>query len=183
MGPDYASRIAEIGRTLGIPSSYAASRGLSLQAEVDDGDLTLLTINPQGREVRLVPSAARKWEAMSAAAAADQSVLLPLSGFRSVTRQAEIIREKLSDGKSLVEILRLVAAPGYSEHHTGCALDLGAPDEPPLEEGFAQTAAFAWLKRRAGEFGFHLSYPRNNPYGITFEPWHWCWREDDKPPH
>ncbi len=112
---------------------------------------------------------------MGAAAARDGIALLPLSGFRSMARQEEIIRDKLSAGQSLADILRLVAAPGYSEHHTGCALDIGAPDEPPLEEGFAQTAAFAWLTRRAGEFGFKLSYPRNNPHGIAYEPWHWCW--------
>jgi D-alanyl-D-alanine carboxypeptidase len=176
MGQDYASRIAELGRSLGIPPDYAATRKLSRQAEADETKLILITVNPEGREVRLVSPAAGKWHAMSAAAAAEEIVLLPLSGFRSVTRQTEIIREKLADGKSLAEILRLVAAPGYSEHHTGCALDIGAPDEPPLEEGFAQTAAFAWLTRHAGEFGFHLSYPRNNPHGIAYEPWHWCWR-------
>jgi len=102
-------------------------------------------------------------------------VLLPLSGFRSVARQEEIIREKLSAGQPLADILRLVAAPGYSEHHTGRALDLGAPDEPPLEEGFAETAAFTWLVAHAGDYGFRLSYPRGNPHGIAYEPWHWCW--------
>ena len=176
MGPDYVSRIAEISRPLGIPADYAAKRGLSLQPEADEARLVLIAMNSDGREVRLGPPAARQWQAMHAAAAGENIVLLPLSGFRSVARQTEIIREKLSEGKSLADILRLVAAPGYSEHHTGCALDVGTPDEPPLEEGFAQTQAFAWLMRRASGFGFHLSYPRNNPHGIAYEPWHWCWR-------
>ncbi|HLP25741.1 MAG TPA: D-alanyl-D-alanine carboxypeptidase family protein, partial [Acidobacteriota bacterium] len=35
---------------------------------------------------------------------------------------------------------------------------------------------FRWLKRHAGEFGFTLSYPKNNPHQIGYEPWHWCWR-------
>ena len=34
----------------------------------------------------------------------------------------------------------------------------------------------AWLRTNAPRFGFHLSYPRNNPHGIGYEPWHWCWR-------
>jgi D-alanyl-D-alanine carboxypeptidase len=20
-----------------------------------------------------------------------------------------------------------------------------------------------------------MSYPRGNPHGIVYEPWHWCW--------
>jgi len=68
------------------------------------------------------------------------------------------------------------AAPGYSEHHGGRALDIGTPDEPPAEESFEKTAAFEWLQRNAEGHGFVLSYPRDNPHGIVYEPWHWCWR-------
>ena len=45
------------------------------------------------------------------------------------------------------------------------------------EERFARTPEFRWLKKQAGRFGFQLSYPRNNPHGIAYEPWHWCWRD------
>ena len=47
-----------------------------------------------------------------------------------------------------------------------------------LEEDFENTGAFDWLSRRASQFGFHLSYPRDNPHGVIYEPWHWAWRED-----
>jgi len=175
MGQGYVSRIAGICRSLGIPPDYAVARGLPLQPEADERQLILLGINAEGREVVLEPSAGQAWRAMATTAAADKVELLPLSGFRSVARQTEIIREKLAVGRPLDDILRWVAAPGHSVHHTGRAVDIGAPDEPPLAEGFADTAAFAWLTRRAGEFGFRLSYPRENPKGIAFEPWHWCW--------
>ena len=49
-------------------------------------------------------------------------------------------------------------------------------DEPPAEESFEATDAFAWLTGNAGDFGFQMSYPRDNPHGITYEPWHWCHR-------
>jgi D-alanyl-D-alanine carboxypeptidase len=113
---------------------------------------------------------------MCAAAARDSIVLLPLSGFRSVARQTVLIRKKVAVGQRIDEILRLVAAPGYSEHHTGRALDVGTPEDIALDEYFARTAAFRWLRRHAGEFGFHLSFPRRNPHDIVYEPWHWCWR-------
>lgn len=160
---------------LGIPADYAERRHLPLQGEAK----RLVSIGPaadDGKTLRMTPRAASAWKRMRAAAAHDGVQLLPLSAFRSVERQARIIRRKLAAGQRISDILRLVAAPGYSEHHTGRAIDIGTPGETDLEESFARTAAFRWLRRHAGEFGFHLSYPRGNRHGIACEPWHWCWR-------
>jgi D-alanyl-D-alanine carboxypeptidase len=175
MSPDSAALIGRLFRELGLPADYAAVRGFTLQPEASEADLVFVGKGATGVDVRLVPPAARAWERMRDAAARDGVVLLPLSGFRSIERQAGIIREKLAACRPLADILRFVAAPGYSEHHTGRALDVDTPGEPPLEESFAGTAAYRWLERRAGEFGFRLSFPQDNPHGIAFEPWHWCW--------
>ncbi len=129
-----------------------------------------------GRILRLTPRAAQAWRRMQAAATADGVTLLPLSAFRSVARQTAIIRRKLARGQRIADILRVSALPGCSEHHTGRALDLGAPGHLQLEATFARTREFRWLRQHAGRFDFHLSYPRNNPQGIAYEPWHWCWR-------
>ena len=174
MGPDYAARIATISRSLGIPADYARVRHMPLQREARA--LVFIGRNPDGRAVRLTPRAAAAWRRMQAAAARDRVPLLPISGFRSVARQTKIIRDKLAAGKKIADILLFVAAPGCSEHHTGRALDIVSPDDPELEERFARTAAFRWLKANAARFRFHLSYPRNNRHGIGYEPWHWCWR-------
>ena len=112
---------------------------------------------------------------MHAAAAADGITLIPLSGFRSIARQYRIIRRNLAKGRPLPDILRFIAAPGFSEHHTGRAIDIGDPTDVSIEDSFDRTAAFRWLRRRAGKFGFVMSYPRRNPHGIGYEPWHWCW--------
>jgi D-alanyl-D-alanine carboxypeptidase len=168
----YARRIAAIARELGIPADYGAARRLELQREAR----ALLSVgpNPDGIDVKLEPGAAAAWTELRQAAGAAGVALLPISGFRSVARQVEIIREKQAKGESLTEILRLVAAPGYSEHHSGRAIDIGTPGEPPLVEGFAATPAFAWLLAHARHYRFRLSFPRNNPHQIAFEPWHWC---------
>jgi D-alanyl-D-alanine carboxypeptidase len=129
-----------------------------------------------GRVLRLTPRAAAAWRRMSAAAAADDVVLVPLSAFRSIARQTAIIRRKLASGKAIAEILRVSAVPGCSEHHRGRALDLGAPGHFQLEASFAQRREFRWLQQNAARFGFVLSYPRGNAAGIAYEPWHWCWR-------
>jgi D-alanyl-D-alanine carboxypeptidase len=129
-----------------------------------------------GRPAQLAPEAAAAWRVLSRAAAADQRHLLLLSAFRSVERQVEIVRAKLESGFSLEQILRINAYPGFSEHHTGRALDLGTPGTSHFTEAFEQTPEFAWLTVHAADFGFHLSYPRRNPHGVDYEPWHWCWR-------
>lgn len=126
-----------------------------------------------GREVLLAPEAATAWLGMQRKSEADGVRLLLLSGFRSVSRQREIVQRKLDAGLSLDAILRVSAYPGFSEHHTGRAIDLGAPDCEHLSEAFERTPEFAWLVNHASQFGFSLSYPRENPHGIVYEPWHW----------
>jgi D-alanyl-D-alanine carboxypeptidase len=125
----------------------------------------------------LAPRAARAWARMVAAARQDGVQLLVVSAFRSTEYQLGILRRKLERGLTIEEILRVSAAPGYSEHHSGRALDITTPGFAALEEEFEQSPAFAWLDKNALPFGFHLSYPRANRHAIAFEPWHWCWHE------
>lgn len=173
--PPLPRRIGRLWSEIGIPTDYPRGRGLPLQREAKR--LVLVArAHDDGKPIRLTPRAAAAWRRMQAAAATDGLTLLPLSGFRSVARQAAIVRGHLAKGRSLADTLRFVAAPGCSEHHTGRALDLGSPDEAAhFEAAFDRTREFGWLKRRASEFGFTLSYPRHNPHGIGYEPWHWCY--------
>lgn len=158
---------------LGLEGNDATSSGLPFHAEP-----RLLHFAGRDRYRRalwLLAPVARAWRAMREAAQGDGVVLEAISGFRSHAYQRGIIERKLARGLTLDEILRVNAAPGHSEHHSGRALDVGTPGEPPAEESFEATPAFAWLQRHAASFGFALSYPRGNPHGITYEPWHWCW--------
>lgn len=167
--------LRRLWQSLGIPADYARRRHLPLQRVAR----SLVSIGPaadDGKPVKLAPRAAAAWRRMRAAALEDRVHLLPLSGYRSVARQTRVIRRKLAAGESLEAILRFVAAPGCSEHHTGRAIDIGSPAHQQLDSDFARTAEFRWLRRHARRFGFHLSYPRQNRHGIGYEPWHWCWR-------
>src|SRR5690606_1680760 len=116
---------------------------------------------------------AAAWLRMRATAARDGIVLDAISGYRSHDYQLGIFERKLARGLSVDDILRVNAAPGFSEHHAGLALDIGTPGEPPAEESFEATPAFAWLLANAADSGFGMSYPRDNPHGIVYEPWHW----------
>lgn len=155
-----------------MPRDYARSRGLRQLREPKR--LISIGLDIQQREQWLTPPAARAFAAMREAAARDGVELQLVSAFRSIAYQLGIIERKLQRGLSMDAILRVSAAPGYSEHHSGRALDLTAPGYAPVEEIFEQSGAFAWLTRNGSRFGFSLSYPRGNRHRIAYEPWHWC---------
>lgn len=173
---EYRARIESLLASLQISREVFAGRSLTLQLEAEE--LVIAEIGDDGREHRLIPAAADAWRAMRAAALADGVAVRIASAFRGVDRQAEIVRDKLARGLSLGEILAVSAAPGYSEHHSGCAVDVTTDKSTPLEDGFEQTAAFRWLSEHGGEFSFLLSYPRGNASGYAFEPWHWRYRTE-----
>ena len=157
--------------SLQIPLDLIAARSLVLQPEAEDPVVAEIGVN--GREHRLVPAAAKAWRKLRSAAESDGVTLRIVSAFRSVDRQAEIVRAKLARGLSLKAILAVSAPPGYSEHHSGRAVDVTTEGVPPLELEFEETRAFGWLSNNARRFGFVLSFPRRNPNGYAFEPWHW----------
>jgi D-alanyl-D-alanine carboxypeptidase len=167
----YGGRVRELHESLGIPRDYARRHCLPLQEEARD--LADLGTDMYGRPQRLSADALPAWRALRAAADADGIQLQVVSAYRSADYQAGIIERKLEAGQSMEAILRVSAAPGFSEHHTGRALDLTTPGAATLEPEFEQTPAFAWLREEAGKFDFHLSFPRDNRHGIAYEPWHW----------
>jgi len=105
--------------------------------------------------------------------------LLITSSYRSTTYQAIVFLSYLyRSDYDVAQTVRRVAIPGYSEHCTPMCLafdfqtDRGQPsDDNPGD--FALTQEYRWLLTHANEYGFHLSYPLSNAYGIIFEPWHW----------
>jgi D-alanyl-D-alanine carboxypeptidase len=170
----YLQRLAALHAELGIPADYAATRGLTPCLEANT--LVPLGIDALERDQFADAEAAAAWAQMRDTAQADGVGLQFVSVFRSVDYQASIIRRKLSKGQSMSAILAVSAAPGYSEHHTGRAFDITAAGVPPLETVFEETTTYTWLTQHAAEFGFYLSYPRDNPQGFIYEPWHWLYQ-------
>lgn len=168
------ARLEQRLHALGLDDGYGERSGLPLVAEPDW--LALAGFDRYRRPLWLHVDAARAWRHLQAEALRDGVVLEAISGYRSHDYQLGIFERKLARGQSVDEILRVNAAPGYSEHHSGLALDIGAPDQPPAEESFERSDAFTWLSDNAGGHGFVMSYPRDNPHGIVYEPWHWAWR-------
>jgi len=163
----------EAAHALGVPRDYGRVR--SLRRVREPIKLESIGFDAQDREQFLVPRAARAWARMREAAARDGVPLQVVSAFRSIEYQLGIVRRKLERGQQIEAILRVSAAPGYSEHHSGRALDITTPGFAALEEEFERSPAYQWLRKNARLYKFTLSYPRGNPHGIAYEPWHWCW--------
>lgn len=165
--------LLERAHALGVPRDYARRRGLRPVRE--PSQLAFIGADIHGRPQWLVPRAAAAFARMRGGATEQGVELQVVSAFRSIEYQLGILERKRERGLDIDTILRVSAAPGYSEHHSGRALDLTAPDYPPLEEDFERSPAYRWLHRHAHRYGFRLSFPRGNPHGIAYEPWHWCW--------
>jgi len=159
---------------LGVPRDYGKAR--SLKRVREPARLKFIGDDIHTRPQWLAPRAASAWTRLREAAEVDGVQLQVVSAFRSIEYQLGILRRKLERGQSIEQVLAVSAAPGYSEHHSGRALDLTTPGFAPLEEEFERSVAFPWLCKNAQRYNFNLSFPRGNPHGIAYEPWHWCWR-------
>ena len=101
--------------------------------------------------------------------------LVFLSGYRSIKLQEEIFYSlKSLRNQDASERARVSAPPGYSEHSTGFAIDIGDANyrESDFEIEFDRTNAFTWLKKNAAKYHFKLSFDQDNK-NIDYEPWHW----------
>ena len=126
--------------------------------------------------IKLRQAAAEKFLQMQKAARADGVYLVPLSGFRSLQDQQYLFFEvKAQRRQRTTERAEVSAPPGYSEHHTGYAIDIGDADAPAtnVTREFEKTAAFQWLQENASQYQFELSFPKDSPQEVTYEPWHW----------
>lgn len=94
-----------------------------------------------------------------------------VSGYRSVEYQKNLYNSYLAtDTKENVD--RYSARPGYSEHHTGMAMDIfGSRDG--LRE-FENTPEYEWVRDNCYKYGFIIRYLKEaeDITGYDAEPWH-----------
>jgi len=136
------------------------------------GDLTPLNIPGDGQ---LRAEAAGHMQELLAAYTAETGLQMKsLSTYRSYSRQVDVYNGWVSSlGQEGADLTS--ARPGYSEHQTGWAMDLGAvPAQCDLDQCFAQTSQGAWLAAHSWEYGFIIRYPDGyTPItGYEYEPWH-----------
>ena len=95
-----------------------------------------------------------------------------ISAYRSYDYQEELYEKYLKNEKhSIVDTYS--ARPGFSEHHTGLAIDI---DNTKLDYNkFYLTKEYIWMNNNAHKYGFILRYPKDkeNITGYNYEPWHY----------
>ncbi|MBQ8992165.1 M15 family metallopeptidase [Candidatus Saccharibacteria bacterium] len=101
------------------------------------------------------------------------------SVYRSVAEQQEIWDAWSNDPELGEEYCKkYLAAPGYSEHHTGLAVDIFIlKDDEEIRDNddmIADTEDFAKIHALLPKYGFILRYPegKEDITGYAYEPWH-----------
>lgn len=130
---------------------------------------------PSGYAPGESPEARAAFNEMAAAALLDDIRLVAFSTYRSFERQQEIYARYVgNDGQEAAD--RYSARPGYSEHQTGLAFDIGEENAEQhfARESFGETAAGKWVAEHAHTYGFILRYPKGKEKitGYMYEPWH-----------
>jgi len=92
--------------------------------------------------------------------------------WRQVQRYRNAGRNELAAQKAAGTVVK---RPGFSEHNTGLAVDLGGSGNFKLEQDFENTAAFEWLMAHCADYGFILRFPKDKESitGVIYEPWHY----------
>ena len=111
-------------------------------------------------------------------ALAEEGVFIDLdSAYRSVAAQQQIA-ESFTERYGEEYVKQYVAVPGFSEHHTGLALDLylniDGVDVYMNEDMVQYPEIWAKIHAKLPEFGFILRYleGKEDITGYSYEPWH-----------
>jgi len=112
---------------------------------------------------------------MAAEAMLSDYELVAFSTYRSFDYQSQLYERYVSnDGQEAAD--RYSARPGYSEHQTGLAFDIGEElfEEHFASESFGETEAGKWVAANAAKYGFIMRYPEGKEKitGYMYEPWH-----------
>lgn len=145
--PKYINEILIVNKEFGLPDSFAP--GESTEAR-------------------------QAFENMKADAANEGIYLNAFSTYRSYWSQNRLYWNYVSNyGQDPTDTFS--AKPGFSEHQTGLAFDIGGVDRSLwAEEDFKYTDEAKWLKENCYKYGFILRYPEGKEWktGYMHESWH-----------
>ncbi|MFP8783459.1 M15 family metallopeptidase [Planococcus plakortidis] len=115
------------------------------------------------------------FDSMAQAAAKDGLQLVAFSTYRGFDRQKQLYEGYVAkDGQAAAD--RYSARPGFSEHQTGLAFDIGEAGQEQhwASSSFGDTAGGKWVKENAHNYGFILRYPQGKEQitGYMHESWH-----------
>lgn len=152
-----------------------ANKKHALPEGYEPSDLRQVNVPINTNQWQMREEAASALEKMFAAAAEDGITLSACSGYRSEAYQSELYNSYVQ--KYSVERADAISSrPGYSDHQTGLAMDIGDHDQATVfTEAMENTPEGQWLYVHAHEYGFILRYPNGKEEitGYAYEPWHY----------
>jgi D-alanyl-D-alanine carboxypeptidase len=123
-----------------------------------------------GQQLRTEAATALK--SLIAGAKTENLIISPLSGYRSYSTQVTVYGNEVKNyGQAVADSES--ARPGYSEHQTGLAIDVGGGG-CGIEDCFGNTAQGKWVAANAYKYGFIIRYisGKESVTGYRPEPWH-----------
>lgn len=145
--PKYINGILIVNKEYGLPDTYAPGE------------------NAEAREA---------FERMKTDAANEGIYLNAFSTYRSYYTQERLYSNYVyTYGQSPTDTFS--ARPGFSEHQTGLAFDIGGLDRSLWAQvDFMYTEEAKWLKENCHKYGFILRYPEGKEWktGYMYESWH-----------
>jgi len=143
--------------------------------QYEPSSLRLPNMSVESSAMEVNDETATALEDLNTAAKNEGIDLVVASAYRSYDNQVATYNSVV-DGYGQAEADRISARPGYSEHQTGWAVDLGAANDSAcrIESCFADTPEGKWLAANAHKYGFIIRYPegKESVTGYTYEPWH-----------
>ena len=143
----------------------------------EDALRTVSFINPLGEEVIIEEKAYQAYLGLKENLE-KEGVFIGLDGaLRTLKRQEEITEEFL-EKYGADYAAKIVAKPGYSEHHSGLALDLylivDGKNIINNEDLVQYPKVLEKVHQKLAEYGFILRYPKHKEHitGYAYEPWH-----------
>jgi zinc D-Ala-D-Ala carboxypeptidase len=159
--------------TLGIDPADSTAVVVNKQRPLNPADYAPAALTPIAGQA-LQAEAAGQFRRLMLDAQAAGVPMTAVSGYRTYQTQASLYAYYISlYGQAAADSIS--ARPGYSEHQTGLAIDIGNPNGAcALQSCFEGTPAGAWAAQNAYRYGFIVRYP-NGYTGVTgyaYEPWH-----------
>ncbi|OTP12075.1 hypothetical protein A5844_000290 [Enterococcus sp. 10A9_DIV0425] len=156
-----------------------------LTKEIDETNQLVSLDNGYLIDKRIKP----EYEEFAQAAQAAGFPLVMVSAYRSVASQEEVFAQNVqqvmaSQGVTQEEATNItkqtITEPGYSEHHTGLAIDVVDQNwynnypTTVLDASYGNEPGAKWIAENAANYGFIVRYlkGREDVTNITYEPWH-----------
>ena len=181
--------ISAFAKTTGINYLVLVNKIHPLPDGWEEALETIHITNSLGDDVEVEKRAYEAYLGLAADLEANEGIHLELdSGRRSVAEQQEIM-DRFTEEYGADYAAKTVATPGYSEHHTGLALDLyfqfDGKDVYKNEDMMQYPEIWEKVHAKLADYGFILRALEGKEHitGYGYEPWHIRYIDDVKLAH